>query len=272
MLASIPAAATLGVLRIELLYGLALLLGACNTAFDIAHQAFVPSIVSSDDLVEANSRLEISRSGALIVGPSAGGWLVQLLSAPIALLVDSASFVVSAAFLLLISTREAVTTVSRERTHIFREVLDGIRFVSSNESLRSMGVSLLTFNFFSQVLSANYLLYLIRDLDLPSVTIGIILGLGNIGFLFGAAFAMKVEHLRQAITPPELQGRVNATMLVVALGASPIGALAGGLFGQALGLYAGVLAGAVGMQLGFLILLLSPLRAVRRLPRQSEQH
>jgi hypothetical protein len=77
--------------------------------------------------------------------------------------------------------------------------------------------------------------------------------------------------LRQAVTPDRLQGRVNATMRVIALGAAPIGALLAGLLGGTLGLRPTLAIGALGIQLGFVILLLSPLRTLRE-PQKFDVH
>jgi len=95
-LAFIPALALAGDLRIELLYAITFLVGILTVLFDVAYQAFLPSLVRSDALVDANSRLETSRSLAQVIGPSVGGLLVQAFTAPIAILADVASFAFAA--------------------------------------------------------------------------------------------------------------------------------------------------------------------------------
>src|SRR5215467_14113937 len=89
LLALIPALALAHDLRIELLYVIAFLVGILTVPFDVAYQAFLPSLVTSDSLADANSKLEASRSVAQVVGPSLGGLIVQAVTAPIAILADA---------------------------------------------------------------------------------------------------------------------------------------------------------------------------------------
>src|SRR5689334_2338592 len=94
--AAVPLAACAGVLRMELLYLVAALTGALTVLFDVAYQSFVPSVVPRAELTAANSKLQLAQSVATTSGPSLGGALVQLLAAPLVVVVDAASFVVSA--------------------------------------------------------------------------------------------------------------------------------------------------------------------------------
>src|SRR5215204_6904268 len=66
LLATIPVAATLGALRIELLVAIAFLVETFTVFFDIAYLTYIPSLVSREELVEANSRLEATASGAQV--------------------------------------------------------------------------------------------------------------------------------------------------------------------------------------------------------------
>ena len=77
LLITIPVTAALGALRIELLVAIAFLVETFTVFFDIAYLTFIPSLVSREDLVEANSRLEATASGAQVIGPALGGTLVQ---------------------------------------------------------------------------------------------------------------------------------------------------------------------------------------------------
>jgi hypothetical protein len=85
---SIPLAALLQVLRIEQLYVVAALVGVLTVIFDVADQAFLPSVVPRERLVAANSTLGASDSMVEIGGPALSGDLVQWLSAPVAIVFD----------------------------------------------------------------------------------------------------------------------------------------------------------------------------------------
>ena len=99
-----------------------------------------------------------------------------------------------------------------------------------------------------------------------AAVVGILILSRVVATLGGPVTAINQLSLRQAITPDRLQGRVNGTMRVFALGLSPLGALLGGALGEAIGLRAALLVGAVGLQIGFLILYFSPLRAFTEAP------
>src|SRR4051794_33105294 len=85
LLGTIPLAAYFGVLRIEQLYVVALLAGCLTVFFDVAQNSLLPSLIPPEQLPDGNSKMETSRSLALIVGPGAAGLLVQAVTAPIAM-------------------------------------------------------------------------------------------------------------------------------------------------------------------------------------------
>ena len=86
-------------------------------------------------------------------------------------------------------------------------------------------------------------------------------------------YYVSAVSVRQALVPDRLRGRVNATMRFLAGGAMPIGALIGGALGGVIGLPWTLVAAELGMRLGFVWLLLSPVRGLRELPAgEGETH
>src|SRR5215211_4408367 len=81
--ATIPVAFALGVLHIGQLYIVRFLFGALSILSEVAHMAFLPSLVEREQLLEGNSKLSATESVASIAGPSLSGVLVQLLTAPV---------------------------------------------------------------------------------------------------------------------------------------------------------------------------------------------
>src|SRR5919201_863103 len=106
LLASVPLAYFTDRLTLAQLYGVAFGTGICTVFFDVAYQSYLPSLVEREQIIEGNSKLEISRSSAQIAGPGFGGLLVQAFTAPYAILADAASFVGSGAFILRIRKRD----------------------------------------------------------------------------------------------------------------------------------------------------------------------
>ena len=187
---SIPVAAILGVLRIEQLYGVGLLTGVLTVFFDVAYQAYLPVLVSREHLVEGNSKLEVSRSVAQIAGPGVAGALVQLVTAPMAVIVDALSFVASVIFLLFIRTPEPPPVRHAGKAgSVWSELREGLAVVLGNPLLRSIAGCTATSNLFGNAMQAIYVLYVTRELGLQPAVIGLIYAISGPGALLGAVIA-----------------------------------------------------------------------------------
>jgi hypothetical protein len=159
--------------------------------FDVAYQSYLPSVVERQQLGEGNSKLEISRSGAQLAGPGAAGGLVQLLTAPVAILFDAVSYLVSAALLGRIR-REERFQKPQNGTRIRHEIVEGVRYVFAHPILRPSMAFVALFNFFGNVLWTIFIVYAVRRLDWTPGTLGVVLTLGNLGFLAGAVLAPRI--------------------------------------------------------------------------------
>ncbi len=190
-LLSLPAAYAVDALTMWQLYAVGFLTGVLTVFFDVAYQSYLPSLVERRQLGEGNSKLEISRSGAGLAGPGLAGLLIELLTAPFAILGDAISYLVSAAFLARIR-REERFQKPEDGTRIRHEIVDGVRYVLGDRILRpSMGFVALS-NFFGNVLWTIFLVYAVRRLEWSPGTIGLVLSLGNFGFLAGAVLAPRL--------------------------------------------------------------------------------
>ncbi len=189
LLLLIPLAWALDMLRIELLYVIAFLAGCLTVVFDISWQAMLPSVVPRRNLVEANSKLQLSASVAQVSGPGAGGALVGLLGAPVTILVDAVSYFVSAVFLFRIRSEPPATPGSGETRDIWREILSGLQLTYRDAILRPLVYSRVVVTFSAGLFFAVYVLFMVDDLGLSATAVGIIFGLGGLGSLLGAAIA-----------------------------------------------------------------------------------
>lgn len=196
-LVSIPIAWLLGVLSIEQMYVVGFVTGILTVFFDVSYMSYLPSLLEPDEILEGNSKLEISRTIAQTAGPALGGGLIGLLGAPLAILADAVSFLASAAFVTRIRRREPATDArhdTRGEAHVSlrQEVADGLRYVLGNRYLRSIAAGTATWNLFSNIAFSTYLVYLVRDLHLEVATIGVVLGIGNLGGITGALTATRL--------------------------------------------------------------------------------
>jgi MFS family permease len=193
LLGSIPAAALFGWLTLPYLYVVAFLVGILTVFFDVAYQSYLPVLVSRERLVEGNTKLEVSNSVATIAGPGLAGALVQLVTAPMALLVDACSFVISVVSLLAIGAHEPAPrpagTTDGGRAGVWQEIGEGLRVVLGSRILRAIAGCTGTSNLFSSMTFAVFLLYVTRDLGISPALLGVVLAAFGPGGLIGALLA-----------------------------------------------------------------------------------
>jgi len=190
-LGSVPVAYVLGLLTMEQLYVVALLVGVGTVFFDVAYQSYLPAIISRTDLVEGNSKLQVTGSVAQMVGPALAGFLIQLVGAARAVTVDATSFFVSVLSLWWIRRPEPPPQPATEagRSGFFSEMLEGIRFVLGNATISRIAGSTATSNLGGNIAFAVYLIFAYRFLHLTPGVIGVVFAAGAVGGLLGALSA-----------------------------------------------------------------------------------
>ena len=324
-IASIPVAFYFDALTIWQLYIVGFANGCLTVFFDVAWQSYLPSVVQRDQLVEGNSKLQITQSAAQILGPGIAGLLIGVLKAPFAMVIDSISYLVSAVFVFWIRRPEPPVEKHDEAVHgpkksVRQDVAVGLRYVLNHRWLRSIAATTGTSNFFGNVSGAILILYLPQERNLSAQAIGLAFSIGAIGFLVGAltttrltarlgvgrmlvlsafgfslaglpvaiapdaliapavalsgilggfcgvAWNINQVSLRQAITQPRMQGRMNATMRFIVWGTIPLGSIAGGALGNVIGLHATIWVGAIGGLIAFIPVTLSSVRQLRTMP------
>jgi len=184
LLSAVPIAALLGGLTMPLLYVVAFLTGSFGVLFMVSEQTVFTSLVRPREYVEANSLLIGSRSLAAVVGKALGGLLVAVLTAPVAVAVDAASFLASAFFVRRADVPEPA--VAGEDSG---GLAAGVRFVREAPLLRRALLGTATFNLFNTAFWALLVLFATQEMGLGSGAIGVALGLGALGSLLGSAAA-----------------------------------------------------------------------------------
>jgi MFS family permease len=193
LLASIPLAYLTGHLSLAQLYVVGFLVGIHTVFFDVAYQSYLPELVDRETLVEGNSKLQMTVSGAAIVGPGVSGGLIALFTAPYALLVDACSFLVSGGFTAAIHKREDPPSAT-ERRRLFVELWEGLRYVVGHRLLFPQALCTGSSNFASNVLFAVYFVYAYRYLHLTPALLGLIGAIGATGWLIGSATADRLRR------------------------------------------------------------------------------
>ncbi|MGY1808600.1 MFS transporter [Blastococcus sp. SYSU D00669] len=288
----VPLAAWVGGLSLPLLLLVTAAAGAATVLFDVAYLSVLPSLVRREQVVPANAALETSRSVAGVAGPSLAGALVGVLRPAGVLLVDAAGYVVSAVALALVRRPEPRPEPRDPgAARGWRAAGVGLRQLRASPVLGPVTVHMAAANLSGTAFETVFLVFLVRDLGLGAAAVGLVLGLGNLGLVLGAAtsaplarrlgigpvlvlgaagsvaglavlaltpagpaavplliagqvlfttailwFNVQSVSLRQTLTPSAVLGRVNAAVRLIGFGTIPLGAAAGGLAGDVLGL------------------------------------
>lgn len=196
VLLSVPIAYAFDALTLWQLYGVGFATGVLTVFFDVAYQSYLPSLVERRQLVDGNAKLEISRSTAHVGGPAIAGALIELVKAPLAILADAVSFVVSALLLLGIPPAEedSAAPEQAERRGMRAELAEGLRYILREPHIRAIATCTATFNFFSNVVGAVILVYAVRQVGMDAGVIGLVLSLGGIGAVMGAVTATALSR------------------------------------------------------------------------------
>ncbi len=191
----IPLAAVTGTLTragMPLLYVVSFMVGLLTVFFDVSYQAILPSLVDRSQLVEGNSKLEWSRSGAQVVGPGMAGLVVQAVYPPLAIAIDATSYMASASVLSRIKQDELIKPSTASVWHDLKE---GLAIVLKDKRLRSIAGSTATSNFFSNVIFSILILYLVRQLGYTAAVVGTIFLIGGLGAFGGIALSSRLTRL-----------------------------------------------------------------------------
>jgi MFS family permease len=212
LLLSIPIAYLADVLYMEQLYVVVFLVGCLGAFFDAAYPAYVPSLIGVDHVVDANSKLATSSSLAEIGGPGLAGGLVQLVGAPFAILVDAISYVGSAISLLLIRTSEPARPTRTESVPIRREIVEGLSLIRRHTLLLPITLRSVIAHTAGSFYGVLYILFLVEDLGLQPLALGIVISAGGVGALVGSLFAGRAIR-RFGIGPALIWSAVGASAI-----------------------------------------------------------
>ena len=315
-LVTVPLAYLLDVLTVSQLVVVELVVGLARVMFRPGFQAHLPDVVRTDEITVASAHLRTAESAALLGGPGLGGALVQLLSAPVAVLLDAASYVASAVLVGRVRAPERAGQDVPERRRLRSEVAEGLQYLWGDARMRAIAGTAANLNFFGLVIWALLVVYLTRVLDFTALMVAAVFVAGGVGCLVGALLAPRVsERLGRGRTyllaaaifslamfafplaggprwaalavlvvneivvgvaimlfdvttsafvlssvPRRRHGRVNASWSTVTQGVKPLGALAGGALGTAIGLRPALWVAAVGALTTVLWIWWSPFR------------
>jgi MFS family permease len=187
----IPIAVWLGYGGIGFLCVAVFAAGVLTVLYHLAEFSFVPAIVPRHQIVDANGKLTAAQSANEIAGKGVGGVLVGVFTAPLAVLFDAFTYLVSAFNLSRISVEEPGPLVVERRSPM-RDAAEGVGLTLRNRYVRPLLGEATTFNFFNEIFVLGLLLYAAREIGLGAAQIGLVFTAGGVGSFLGAWFGSNV--------------------------------------------------------------------------------
>ncbi|MGW1676103.1 MFS transporter [Saccharopolyspora sp. NPDC002376] len=193
LLCAIPILHATGLLTLPVLIAFAALLGVLSLFFDAADQAFLPRLVPVEMLTSANARLEQSHAVAQTTGPLLAAALVKTIGAPLAILVDALSYLISGVLLARIRTRENAAPRATRRSAL-TELREGTAWVYRHRMLAPQSLAGHLWFLAHSMLTTVFVLYVLRapdGLGLSEFQLGITYACAGAGALLGGALANR---------------------------------------------------------------------------------
>ncbi len=228
-IAALPIAHAAGVLHLAMVATVAAIVGVANHVFNAAYTSHLPRLVGRERIVSANATIAATVSVAEIAGFASAGWLVDLLGAPNALLVDGCSFVLSAACILSIRGAEPPPRPRTHREPLVQEALAGFTHVRRDPVLRSLIGTAVIYDASASAIGASYLLHLSRDVGFGDGLLGSVFAVGGVMSLFGARLAGRAERAGRIGRTMALGGLVRTVGTAAMPAAGSSGAVGTGL-------------------------------------------
>lgn len=192
---TIPVAMWLGTLSMPQLYAVAAAIGAATMLFQIADNSFLPVLVGKDMLVEGNAKLGATDAIAEAAGPGLAGMLVQVLTGPVAMIIDALSHLWSALLLGRIQVPEEPAAVAEADATVFGDILIGFRASLAHPLTGPALLADAVVHFFGGFFLALYMILALETLGLPPATVGLIISVGGVGAFAGALLAKPLARL-----------------------------------------------------------------------------
>jgi predicted MFS family arabinose efflux permease len=235
VIATIPAASAFGTLRIEQLYAVAFLSGCFGVVGEVAFQAFLPRLVGRDRLLAGNATLRSTGSVTDVVSPSVAGFLIQLLTAPVAIVLDVVGTTIGGVLTLFVRTKEPPGPARPAGRRVWHDVAEGLRYVVSDRVLRAIAAEGAMHNICSNgAIVALYVLYANQVLGLGPIQLGVVFAAGGPGALVGSVIAARYGRrfgIRQTLVQMQiLTGVARCLVPLAALVPGPGLVLASGEF------------------------------------------
>ncbi|MDP9350484.1 MAG: MFS transporter, partial [Chloroflexota bacterium] len=219
VIGSIPVLYYLDALPIWWIYVTGFISTVMRILFDAAEFAAIPSLVSGDNLVQANGRIHAVYSAAFIAGPPLAGLTASVMPIVNVLWLDALSFILSALFLAWIRS-SFNQGEQRERRGIRSEIAEGLGYVWRHPVLRNISIMMALVNFVTTVQQVQLVLFAKERLDASDFQYGLLLAGSNVGVIILSLAAGPLRK-RFPFGPVALGALAVWQLLVIAFALAP---------------------------------------------------
>ena len=215
-LLAIPVAAFTHTLSVELLYGVGFFCGVQNVIGGAAYQVLLAQLAGRKRLVEANAKIALGETSAALVGPGLAGGLIQLFTAPFAILLDALAFLASG---LVLRKMRVPHDVVRAGVHppVGKQIAEGLRLVVNNKTLLALAWLSGLWHVLHHMQVAVLILFATRDLGLSAGAVGVVYMAGGLGCMLAAASAQRLST-RFGVGPVIVHGLILTALAWQAIG------------------------------------------------------
>lgn len=186
--------AYLDALTFPMLALLVVLNGCAVVFFQVAYTSYLPGLlVDVERLHVGNSRLALSESSSLTVGPMIAGPVIQALGVITAVAANVFSFAVAVVTLTMIRYREPDPVKQpRDKGWMRRDIVTGLRFVTSHPILQPVFACEAVYVVFLSMIETSLVLYCLHVLHLSPQWIGVVMGAAAAGYPVGNLYAIRL--------------------------------------------------------------------------------
>ncbi len=191
VLFSVPFAWWAGVLDMTYIIISAAVISAANVFFDVAYQSVLPIMLPKEHMAKANSALETTNQTSMLAGPAVVGFLLSIVKAPILMLADAVSFLVSMISIALIKMDES-TIAKKDRGRLRDDIAEGVKFVTKHPIISRITATTAVSNLFGSAVQTLLPILVLRTMDVPPALYGLGFTAAAAGGLAGAVSAAKI--------------------------------------------------------------------------------
>jgi MFS family permease len=219
----IPALYFAGALTLPWIYGIVLVAGTLGVFFEVSNQAFIPSLVDTKLVPEANAKFQISQSVAQVGGPSLAGLLFVFVSAASVIIIDAVSYFIGAIASMMIRKPEPPPGRPGEHPRLFPAIAAGVNWVWQQPVIRPMMLATAFYMTFASGIQALYVFYLEHELHLAAWWIGFTFTFLGVGAIVGSLLSLRILD-RIGPGPAAFWATVvgNAAFLLIAFARGPV--------------------------------------------------